>query len=140
VGESRFLFIGFAKSQSVTLAFQQRLSVAFAAHGMDANRYCIVLPPMPQQSFIAAMELADVILDTPGWSGGRSTLDCLATDPAIVTLPGPLMRGRHNAAILRQIGCESTIATSLDDYVSIAARLGLDTVWRARVRMAVAAG
>jgi protein O-GlcNAc transferase len=84
--------------------------------------------------------LADVILDTPGWSGGKSTLDCLAWDPAIVTLPGRFMRGRHTAAILRRIGCEATIAESLDDYVSIAVRLARDPVWRADIRQAVACG
>jgi protein O-GlcNAc transferase len=95
---------------------------------------------MPQQQFIAAVGLADVILDTPGWSGGRSTLDCLSQNPVIVTCPGPLMRGRHTAAILRKIGCEATIAGSLDEYVAIAARLGLDTAWRAQVRAIVAHG
>jgi protein O-GlcNAc transferase len=79
-----------------------------------------------------------VILDPPGWSGGKSTLDCLAQNPAIVTWPGQFMRGRHTAAILRQIGCEETIAGSLDEYVAIAARLGTDATWRTRVQQAVA--
>jgi protein O-GlcNAc transferase len=140
VGACQFVFIGFAKSDAVTAAFRERLKQAFAAFGLDASRYCVILPPMAQSQFIAAVGLADVILDTPGWSGGRSTLDCLAQNPAIVTLPGPFMRGRHTAAILRRIGCEETIAHSLDDYVSIAVRLGLDTAWRMRVRLAVEAG
>src|SRR6202035_3360192 len=109
--------------------FRARLGRAFAAFGLDASRYCVILPPMPQQRFIAAVGMADVILDTPGWSGGRSTLDCLSQNPAIVTLPGMFMRGRHTTAILRRIGCEDTIAQSLDDYVSIAARLGMDAGW-----------
>ena len=140
VGVCRFIFIGFAKSESVTAVFRERLGRAFAGFGLDANQYCIVLPPMPQQRFIAAVGLVDVILDTPGWSGGRSTLDCLSQNPAIVTYPGPLMRGRHTAAILRKIGCEETIARSLDDYVAIAVRLGLDAAWRMRVRAIVADG
>jgi protein O-GlcNAc transferase len=140
VGACRFIFIGFAKSDAVTAAFRNRLTRAFAGFGLDANEYCVVLPPMPQQRFIAAVGLADVILDTPGWSGGRSTLDCLSQDPAIVTYPGPLMRGRHTAAILRRIACEDTIAGSPDDYVAIAVRLGLDAEWRKRVRSKVADG
>ena len=138
VGPCQFVFIAFAKSPAVTAAFRARLGRALAAAGLDADRYCVVLPPMPQQRFVAAVGLADAILDTPGWSGGRSSLDCLARDPAIVTWPGPLMRGRHTAAILRRIGCEDTIAASLDDYVTIAARLGLDHAWRAKVRWNVA--
>lgn len=138
VGPCQFVFIAFAKSAAVTAAFRARLTREFAAFGLDADRYCVILPPMPQQRFVAAVGLADAVLDTPGWSGGRSTLDCLARDPAIVTWPGPLMRGRHTAAILCRIGCEHTIAASLDDYVSIAARLGLDDTWRAEVRWSVA--
>jgi predicted O-linked N-acetylglucosamine transferase (SPINDLY family) len=140
VGACQFVFIGFAKSRAVTAAFRERLGAAFAAFGMDADRYCVVLPPMSPERFVAAVGVADVVLDTPGWSGGKSTLDCLAQDPAIVTLPGRLMRGRHTAAILRRIGCEATIAGSVDEYVAIAARLGLDTAWRAEMRQAVARG
>ena len=131
---------GSRTSAAVTAAFRRRLRGAFAAFGLDADRYCVMLPPMPQDRFVAAVGAADVVLDTPGWSGGRSTLDCLAQDPAIVTLPGRFMRGRHTAAILRRIGCEATIANSLDDYVAIAARLGRDAAWRALVRRTVAAG
>ena len=79
-----------------------------------------------------------MILDTIGWSGGKSTLDCLAMNPAIVTLPGSFMRGRHAAAILRRIGCEETVAETIDEYIAIAARLGLDAAYRLRLRRAVA--
>jgi protein O-GlcNAc transferase len=140
VGPCQFVFIGFAKSRAVTAAFHERLRVAFAAFGLDAEQYCVVLPPMSPEHFVAAVGVADVVLDTPGWSGGKSTLDCLAQDPAIVTLPGRFMRGRHTDAILRRIGCEATIARSLDEYVAIAAQLALDPEWRVQVRQAVARG
>jgi predicted O-linked N-acetylglucosamine transferase (SPINDLY family) len=140
LGACRFVFIAFAKSQAVTDVFRNRLWRAFEAAGLDAGRHVVILPPMSQADYIDAVGLADVILDTPGWSGGKSTLDCLAVDPAIVTLPGRFMRGRHTAAILRRIGCEATIAGSVDEYVSIAVRLARDPHWRAEVRQAVAVG
>lgn len=140
VGRCQFVFIGFAKSAAVTEMFRARLWEAFASAGLDAERHCVILPPMPQERFIAAVGLADVILDTPAWSGGKSSLDCLAQNPAIVTLPGRFMRGRHTAAILRRIGCEATIAGSVDEYVAIAARLGQDAAWRRQVRQTVAQG
>ena len=55
-------------------------------------------------------------------------------------MPGRFLRGRHTAAILRRIGCEQTIAGSLDEYVSIAVRLARDPAWRAEVRQTVATG
>jgi protein O-GlcNAc transferase len=140
LGSCRFVFVAFAKSRAVTVGFRDRLWQAFAAAGLDAARHVVILPPMSQHDYIDAVAHADVILDTPGWSGGKSTLDCLAVDPAIVTLPGRFMRGRHTAAILRRIGCEATIAGSVDEYVSIAVRLARDPAWRAAVRQAVACG
>lgn len=126
LGPCKFLFIAFAKSDEVTRAFRERLRRAFAAMGLDADDHCVILPQMPQDMFVAAARACDVILDTPGWSGGRSTLDCLSADRPIVTLPGRFMRGRHTAAILERIGCAQTIAASLDDYVEIAIALGRD--------------
>ena len=139
-GACRFVFIEFAKSETVTAIFRDRLTRAFAGFGLDADRYCVFLPPMTQDRFLSAVAEADVILDTPGWSGGRSTLDCLTVNPAIATWSGPFMRGRHTAAILRQIGYEATIANTLDEYIAIAVRLGRDDAWRETARRAVARG
>jgi protein O-GlcNAc transferase len=140
LGACRFVFIAFANSQAVTEAFRERMWAAFAAAGLDAGQHVLILPPMSQRDYLDAAGRADVILDTIGWSGGKSTLDCLAVNPAIVTLPGPFMRGRHTAAILRRIGSEATIAGSLDEYVAIAVRLARDPAWRLQVRRAVAHG
>jgi predicted O-linked N-acetylglucosamine transferase (SPINDLY family) len=140
VGDCRFVFIGFARSRGVTEVFRERMHRAFAAFGFDPERYVTMMEPMPQQRFLSAMGSADVVLDTPGWSGGRSTFDCLAVNPAIVTLPGPLMRSRHTAAILRRIGCTTTIAASVDEYVAMAVRLARDAGRRAAVRADVAQG
>ena len=138
VGPCRFVFVS-SVGPALTKLFLDRLGVAFAAAGLDVEQYCHVFPHMPHARFMGLAGLADVVLDTPGWSGGRTTLDCLAYDPAIVTWPGLFMRGRHTAAILRRVGCEATIAGSLDAYVDIAVRLVRDPAWRAEVRRGVAA-
>ena len=137
---SQFAFIGFAKSRAVTAQFRARLQRAFAARGLDADRRCVFLDPMPQAGFLGTIRLADIVLDSVGWSGGKSTLDALAENPVIVTHPGPLMRGRHTAAILTRIGVTDTIAATTDEYVNIAVRLAGDPAERAAVRARVAAG
>ncbi len=40
------------------------------------------------------------------------------------------MRGRHCAAILRMLDVPKTIATTIDDYVAVAIRLGRDNQFR----------
>jgi len=79
---------------------------------------------------VAAAGLSDVFLDSIGWSGCNSALECLTQALPIVTFEGATMRGRHSAAILRMIGVEDTIATTVDDYVAIATRLGKDAQFR----------
>ena len=139
-GDCQIVFIDFARSGSVTARFRRRLERAFAARGVDFARHVVFLPPMAQGMFLAAVGLSDVILDTIGWSGGRSTLDCLSHDIPVVTLPGPLMRGRHSAAILTRLAVPDTIADSLDAYVDIAVRLARDPDWRASLAARINAG
>jgi predicted O-linked N-acetylglucosamine transferase (SPINDLY family) len=140
VVDCHFLFIGFAKSRTVTERFRARLLRTFEHHGLDGSRHIVFLDPMPQARFLGTIRLADIVLDSIGWSGGKSTLDALMEAPAIVTYAGPLMRGRHTMAILTLIGATETIATTLDDYVAIATRLARDPAWRETVRAKIAAG
>ncbi len=123
VGDCQFVFIGFGRCEDVTALFRRRLGRAFSDYGLDASAYCVFLPSLPQARFLAAIGVCDVILDTIGWSGGRSTLEALAHDLPVVTLPGAFMRGRHGDAILRRIGVTETIAGSVDGYVALAAEL-----------------
>ncbi len=126
---ARFRFIGHASS-FVTDSFFKRLSRAFQGRGLDAKDYCTIHPKMSQSEFLGFTASADVFLDTIGWSGGNTTLETVALDVPVVTLPGPMMRSRHSYAILKMMGVEDTIARDIDGYVDIAVRLGVDPAWR----------
>ena len=138
VGDCQFVFIEYAKSPDVTALFRRRLERAFAARGLKDEDHCVFLRPMDQESFIAAVRHSDLVLDTIGWSGGRSTLDCLAHDAPMVTLAGRFMRSRHTAAILRMMDIPETITASLDDYVTVAVLLARDDWWRTTLRTRMA--
>jgi predicted O-linked N-acetylglucosamine transferase (SPINDLY family) len=109
---------------------RERLERAFSAAGMRAEHHCVFLNRMSQSQFVAAAGLCDVFLDSIGWSGCNSALECLPQALPIVTLDGATMRGRHSAAILRMIDVTDTIAATVEDYVAIATRLGQDTQFR----------
>ena len=68
---------------------------------------------------MAAAGLADILLDSIGWSACNSALESLAHDLPIVTYAGPMMRGRHSTAILTLLGVPETI----DEVATIAVRL-----------------
>jgi predicted O-linked N-acetylglucosamine transferase (SPINDLY family) len=139
VPDSQFLFIAFAKSAATTTRFVRRLEAAFASVGLEASRHCVVAPSMKQPKFHASVRACDIVLDSIGWSGGKSTLDMLSDSPVIVTLEGELMRGRHTAAILRRLGITETITHDVDGYVGAAIRLARDAELREALRAKIAA-
>jgi protein O-GlcNAc transferase len=130
VGNCQFAFIQFMSGHQITEVFRARLDLAFSKVGLKAADYCVFLPRLSTDVFVAAIGQCDVVLDAPTWSGGNTTLEGLAHDVPIVTWPGPLMRGRVTMAVLQRMGITETIAETLDDYVAIAARLARDVPWR----------
>ncbi len=138
VRDCQFTFIQFPGAAHVTDVLRDRLRAAFAAHGLDAGEHCIFLPRLDPDRYAAAIGCCDVALDSIGWSGCNSSLECLQQDLPVVTMPGALMRGRHTAAIFEMIGVTETVARNIDEYVSTAVRLGQDTAWRNAVSRDVA--
>jgi len=91
------------------------------------------LPHLSREDFIRVMGAADVVLDTPVFSGGKTSLECLATGTPLVTLPSPYLRGRLTYGFYRRMGIEDCIARTPEAYVEIAVALGRDRDRRAAV-------
>lgn len=125
-----FVFLGGAGvSGGGTL--RARLSDAFAAAGLDAAQQLRFLDALSHADFLDLNGIADVFLDGLHWSGGWTTLEALSCGAVPVTLPGALMRTRHTAGILWELGVTDTVAADEDGFVDIAVRLGRETAWRA---------
>lgn len=139
MGDCQFAFITYHRGEHVTDAFRHRLARAFAAAGLEFERFCVILPRLDGDRFAALAGACDVGLDSIGWSGGNTTLESFLHDLPVVTLPGSLMRGRHTQAMLELMGIPDTIAGSPDEYVAIAVRLARDPDWRAVIRARIAA-
>jgi predicted O-linked N-acetylglucosamine transferase (SPINDLY family) len=138
VGDCQFAFIVHPKAPQITSLFTGRLAAAFSSFGLRWQHHCVFLPRLDQDAFVAVFGLCDVLLDSIGWSGCNTTLESLSYDLPIVTIQGPLMRGRHSAAVFRMMGVTETIAKTISEYVSIAARLAGEPSWRAELKQRVA--
>jgi protein O-GlcNAc transferase len=129
VSDCRFVFISH-RSSSVTEQFRARLNNIFDKFNMRADDYIVFLPRLDHEQYHELNCLADIYLDSIGWSGCNSTFEAVACNLPVVTLPGKLMRGRHSSAILTMMGLTETIATDFDEYISSAVKLGRDSQWR----------
>jgi protein O-GlcNAc transferase len=138
VDKCKFVFIEYIQGNYVTERFKERLSNAFEAFKLNYQDYCLFLPRLEPGTFAGTAAIADVLLDSIGWSGCNSTLESIAHDIPVVTLAGDLMRGRHTAAILTMMDVQETIATNKEDYINIAARLGRDLQYRQEMARQIA--
>lgn len=127
VPSAQFLFIGGDDLPRARL-LKARLRLAFTAAGLDFQRHVVFTQPVAHEMFPALLRAGDVYLDSLGWSGGNTTLEAIANGLPIVTTPGPLMRGRHSAAILTQMGLADRISADKAAYIAHAVALSDPTL------------
>jgi predicted O-linked N-acetylglucosamine transferase (SPINDLY family) len=140
VKDCKFVFIKHIgdHSEQITTIFTQRLEIAFSQVGLNYTDYCLFLPRLNQAEFASVTATADVFLDSIGWSGCNSSLEAIAQNLPIITLPGELMRGRHSAAILTRMGLSELIALDKQNYIELAIRLATDVSYRQSLRQFIA--
>lgn len=93
---------------------------------------------LPYEAFLGLLAAADVMLDTPVFCGGNTTLEGLAMGTPIVTLPSPYLRGRLSAGFYAKMGYEDLVARDEEDYLRIALALGTDAEANAAARARIA--
>lgn len=128
-----------APARRVTEAFAARIQGALARRGVPPRGQVKFLPRMEASYFRRVLALADIVLDTPRWSGGNTSIDAFAAGVPVVTLPGRFMRGRQTMGMLRLMRMEQLIAANAGDYVRIALEVAGHPGRNAALREAIAA-
>jgi hypothetical protein len=121
--DARFELAGFLSTAS-----RDRVRQAL---GTDVAARTTLHGRLPMASYLALVDTFHVALDTVGFSGATSTLDCLWQGVPVVTLPGTLSHSRSSASLLDHPGLAHLVARSEDEYVAIAcetARMDFDRV------------
>jgi len=114
-----------------------RLAKAFANLNLKLEDFAHFLPVLERNDYLILNQLADLYLDTIGFTGGNTTLDALVCGLPVVTLPSDLMRGRLSYAMLRRLDLWETIATNEANYIEIAVQLAQDESRRQSLRQAI---
>ncbi len=90
----------------------------------------VILPRRNQTEFLHLIASANVILDVPQWSGGKTSLEALALGVPIAHCPGQFMRGRHTRAFYNHMNMGHTVIEAPDDYAVTAVRMAHDAEFR----------
>ncbi len=90
----------------------------------------VTIPYQTIDDYFSLLSLADVMLDTPHFGGGVTTYDSLSLNKPIVTRPGTFRRSRYATACYTMMQIDDCIASSEQDYINKAVKLGTDADYR----------
>lgn len=94
---------------------------------------------LPYAQHLARLQCADIALDTLPFNGGATTSDALRCGVPVITCPGDALAARMAGSLLRAIGMPELVTTSLEEYRSLAIRLGREAALLARTKAKLAA-
>lgn len=97
----------------------KRLLPKLQVHGIDPQRVELV-PACNYTQFLQLLARVDLVLDSPWFSGGATSLDSLAVGTPVLTWQAPYARGRQTAAMLDILGLAQELVAS--DPTDFAAR------------------
>ena len=104
-----------------------RLLGEFAQHGIDEDRLTLLGKVGDFNAHLARYHEMDIGLDPFPYNGTTTTCEAVWMGVPVVSLAGDRHAGRVGASVLANLGLEELIATSIDEYLAIAADLAADT-------------
>jgi protein O-GlcNAc transferase len=113
---------------------EQRLRGAFTEGGVDFDATVRFVPWLDRAQFFGLLGRADAFLDTVGFSGFNTAMQAVQCGTPIVAWEGKFMRGRFASAILRQMGLDEFVASSIEAYAALVQQLCEDSTVRNAVR------
>jgi len=106
--------------------------------GIPAERIVFIPCTRNDADDRARYRLIDVVLDTMPYTGGDTTAAALDMHLPVVTRVGERAAERMTWSLLAHLGVTETAASTDEEYVAIACRLGTEAGWRASIAAAMA--
>jgi len=121
--ESLIVLVGDAGISSLGDQLYSRLRKVFIKAGLEISNHLRILPKLKHSDYLGLMGICHHCLDTIGWNGGNTSMQCFALGRPLVTLPTQYMRGRHSVGMLKTMEIDELIASTPAEYLDISSRL-----------------
>ena len=120
----------------VSARYLARLQSVLLAHGVAFERIKL-LPACAYSEFMQQLADADLVLDSPWFSGGASSIDTLSAGTPILAWESRFARGRQTGAMLQILGLSELVASNKDDFVAKALAIMRDPDQQLRLRQQI---
>lgn len=104
-------------------AARDRYASLFAGHGIDPNRLDLLGPTHSAIEHLATYRQVDIALDSFPYNGTTTTCEALWMGVPVVAIAGRMHAGRVGVSLLSQVGLDTLIADTPDEYTRIASSL-----------------
>ena len=94
----------------------------FMSAGIDEARVDLCCD-VGEDGYLAEYHKIDVGLDVHPWTGSTTTREALWMGVLVIAFYGDRRASRGSASVLHQLGLDEYVATSFDDYVSLAEKV-----------------
>jgi predicted O-linked N-acetylglucosamine transferase (SPINDLY family) len=138
--ESGGRVVMFGRVAGVSTRYRERLDPLLRDAGLVPEQALSIETARSHTEFLGAIEGADLVLDTPWFSGGVTSLDALGVGAPILAWEQGQARGRQTSAMLRLLELPELIAADAGGYIDSALRLLADAKERDRLRDGYARG
>jgi predicted O-linked N-acetylglucosamine transferase (SPINDLY family) len=118
-------------------ALRDNLRVAALRHGIASDRL-VFAPHQPQADYLAALQNADLCLDTQPCNSASAAADALWAGVPVLTLAGHSYAARLGGSLLHAIGLPELVTHSTRNYENKAVRLASNAEQLARLRRRLA--
>lgn len=129
----------FTRNPPLMRIFRTRIEAAFAAQGLEPSKHLVFLPVQTHADYLAGIASTSLVLDSPWFSGGGTSLDAFSVGTPVLAWEGALARGRQTSGMLRMLSIEELIATREDEYIAKAVQLIGDEAYRSDLRKRIVA-
>lgn len=113
--------------------WSQKLTERMTRRLPDVAGRVRIIPRVSPSDFLSLMRSADVILDTPHFSGGNTSYEAFAMGTPIVAHAGEFMRGRVTTAQYKMMQIDELTAEDVPGMAEVALRLGRDEAYRSEM-------
>ncbi|MGH8041313.1 MAG: tetratricopeptide repeat protein [Rudaea sp.] len=124
----------FTRNPPLMRVFRARIDAVFTARGLDPSKHLVFLPVLTHADYLAGIAHAPLVLDSPWFSGGGTSVDAFSVGTPVLAWEGAMARGRQTSAMLRIMGIEDLVATDEDNYIAKAVQLIGDDAQRTALR------